>query len=42
MDPPDLARLVILQQELRIQIKQLELYVLTPYFLCIDHSVGTF
>jgi len=28
MDPPDLARLVVLQQELRIQIKQLELYCL--------------
>jgi hypothetical protein len=29
MDPPDLARLVVLQQELRIQIKQLELYLST-------------
>eukprot|EP00026_Physarum_polycephalum_P002638 Phypoly_transcript_02646.p1 GENE.Phypoly_transcript_02646~~Phypoly_transcript_02646.p1 ORF type:complete len:603 (+),score=111.89 Phypoly_transcript_02646:163-1971(+) len=28
MDPPDLARLVVLQQELRIQIKQLELYIM--------------
>lgn len=26
MDPPDLARMMVLQQELRIQMKQLELY----------------
>lgn len=32
MDPPDLARLVVLQQELRIQIKQLELYPFHPSF----------